>query len=316
MKFARLIAALLAAGVLALSAGGAARAADPIPLNIAVIPVDSAAQVFYAQDMGFFKAAGLDVKFTNMAASPTIISALLGGSVDIGSSVVGSAASARARNLPVRFIAPAGMWLAATPTARMVTVAGSPLKTPKDFVGKTIAVTGLNDLTFYAVKAWLDAGGVNPDSVKYLELPVPSMVPALKENRVDAALLIEPFYASAGSDVQLVANVDDWVAKRFLATGWLASESWIAAHPEAAAKFAAVMKQTSEWANAHHKESAEILLRYAKLTPEVAAKMVRVTYGTTLDPSIIQPVIDNAAKYGTVARPVTASELIWSGAGK
>jgi hypothetical protein len=76
------------------------------------------------------------------------------------------------------------------------------------------------------------------------------------------------------------------------------------------------MKQTAEWANAHHPESAAILLKYTKLTPEIVAHMNRATYGTALEPALIQPVIDNAAKYGSFPRPVTAAELSWVPPGK
>ena len=72
------------------------------------------------------------------------------------------------------------------------------------------------------------------------------------------------------------------------------------------------MHQTAAWANGHHAESAVILSRYAKLTPEVMATMVRSTYGDAarLEPPMLQPVIDVAVKYGTTA-PTAAADLIW-----
>jgi hypothetical protein len=40
--------------------------------------------------------------------------------------------------------------------------------------------------------------------------------------------------------------------------------------------------------------------------------MSRVTYATTLDPKLLQPSIDAAAKYATTPMRVTpATELIW-----
>jgi NitT/TauT family transport system substrate-binding protein len=311
MKITRLSATAFAAAVLALGMASAS-AADPVKLTVAIIPSDSAAEAYYAQDLGYFKDAGLDVTILPMQASPPIISAVVGGSVDIGNSVVGSAVAARAHGVPVKFLAPGGLYLAATPTARLVALAGSPLKAPKDFVGKTIAVSGLQDLVFWAARAWISDGKVNPDDVKYVELPFPEMVAALQQHRVDGAVLIEPFVAGAGDNVSYVADIDDWVSKRFLATGWLASESWLAAHPDVAQKFMAVMRRTADWANAHHKESGDILLKYVKLTPELAGKMIRPTYGTTLDPKDMQPVIDNSQKYTTMPRAVTAGELTWA----
>jgi NitT/TauT family transport system substrate-binding protein len=289
-----------------------ASAADPVDVTIALIPSESAAQAYYAQDLGYFKAAGLNVTLTPMAASPPIISAVASGAVDIGNSVVGSVVAARSRGIPVKFFAAAGLYTSTAPTARLVGLKGTAYHTGADLAGKTVAVTGLADLTFYATKQWVEATGGNPNSMKFIELPEPEMLPALKEHRIDAGILIEPFIASAADDVVSIAPIDDFVAKRFLATGWIASDAWLAAHPDVAQKFAAVMKQTADWANAHHAESAAILLKYTKMTPDVVARMQRATYGTTLDPALLQPVIDNAAKYGSFPRPVTAAELTWT----
>ncbi len=302
----------LAVAVLAGLCALPAAAADPVNLNVALIPSESAAQAYYAQDLGYFKAAGLNVTLTPMVASPPIIAAVSSGAADIGNSVVGSAVAARSRGITVKFFAPAGLYLATAPTARLVALKGTAYHTGADLAGKTIAVTGLADLTFYATKQWVEATGGNPASMKFIELAEPEMVPALKEHRIDAGVLIEPFIAGAGDDVVSVAPIDDVVAKRFLATGWIASDAWLAAHADVAAKFAAVMKQTAEWANGHHAESAAILLKYTKLTPEIVARMNRATYGTTLEPALLQPVIDNAAKYGSFPRPVTAAELTWT----
>jgi NitT/TauT family transport system substrate-binding protein len=312
MKCRAFLAALAVAGLPFVAGPGAGDAAAPATLNVVVIPTDSAAQVFYAQDLGYFKAAGLDVHISTMTSSPPIIAALAGGGADIGNSVVGSAVAARSRGIAVSFLAPAGLWLNTSPTGQLAVLKGAPLHNAADFTGKTIAVTGLADLTYYAAKAWLDNTGGSSANVKFVELSEPEMVPALKAHRVDGAILIEPFVAAAGDDITALAPADDEVAKRFLATGWLASDAWLQAHPDLAARYAAVMKQTADWANTHRKESAEILLRYTKLTPEITAKMVRATYGTTLDVNLMQPVIDNAAKYGNFPRPVTASELIWT----
>jgi NitT/TauT family transport system substrate-binding protein len=293
--------------------GASAVAADPVKITVALIPSESAAQAYYAQDLGYFKAAGLDVTLLPFPGSPPIIAAVSSGSADIGNSVVGSAVAARSRGIAVKFFAPAGLYLSTAPTARLVGLKGSVYKTGADLAGKTIAVTGLADLTYFATKQWVEATGGNPSSMKFIELPEPEMVPALKEHRIDAGILIEPFIAGAGDDVASIATIDDYVAKRFLATGWFASDAWLAAHSDIAAKYAAVMKQTAEWANAHHAESAAILLKYTKVTPEIVAKMQRATYGTTgLDASLLQPVIDNAAKYGSFPRPVTAAELMWT----
>ena len=41
--------------------------------------------------------------------------------------------------------------------------------------------------------------------------------------------------------------------------------------------------------------------------------MARSTYGTAVDPSLVQPTIDAGARYGIIGRAFPASEIIWSG---
>jgi NitT/TauT family transport system substrate-binding protein len=304
--------ALLAAAVLtygAIPARAQAQAATVI--NLINLPADNSAEVYYAQDLGFFKDAGLDVHITAMTNSAAIIAALAGGAADIGNSVVGSAAQARSRGISVRFIAPAGLYVDATPTSALVVPKDSPLHTAADLKGKTIAVSGLNDLTYYTTRAWIDKHGGDSAASKYIELPFPAMGAALAQHRVDAAYNIEPFLTASKAEFRIIGRAGGGVAPRYQATGWLATDAWIQTHADVALRFAAVMRKTAIWANAHHKESAAILLRYTKIDPDVVATMNRVEYAVTLQPNLIQPPIDVAAKYGGQAA-IPASDIIWS----
>jgi len=302
----------VAALVLTLALCGAGSgAAETAVINLINLPADSSAEVYYAQDLGYFKDAGLDVRITAMTNSAAIVASLVGGAADIGNSVIGSAAQARTKGIAVRFIAPAGLFVAAEPTAELVVPKDSPLHTAAELTGKTIAVSGLQDLTYYATRAWIDQHGGDSTKVKFLEFPFPAMGAALQQHRVDAAYDIEPFLTASRDDVRVLGNAAAAVANRYQATGWIATESWLATHGDVALRFAAVMRRTALWANAHRKESAAILLRYMRLTPEIAAKMNRVTYELTLQPRLLQPPINIAAKYGN-EQVIPADDLIWA----
>ncbi|HEV8022348.1 MAG TPA: ABC transporter substrate-binding protein [Candidatus Lustribacter sp.] len=288
------------------------QSATPLTINVISLPSDTAGTLYYADELGYFKAAGLDVKITDMTASPPIVAAVASGAGDIGFSVVTSTAVARERGIPVRFIAPGAMWLTVNGTAQLVVAKDSTLQSGASFNGKTIAVTGLADLTYYGTKAWLDKNGCDTSTVKWVELPFPQMAAAVAQHRVDGAMIAEPFLEASKPLVKFVAPVDDAVAPRFMSTGWIATDAWIKAHPVEAAKFAEVMIKTAAWANTHQKESAQILLHHTQITPETAASMSRVAYATSLDPKLLQPSIDTAAKYSsTPMRDTPASELIW-----
>jgi len=305
--------ALTGIAALLVAFGGAASAqTTATTINVISLPSDTAGTLYYANDLGYFKAAGLDVKITDMTASPPIVAAVAGGGGDIGFSVVTSTAVAHEKGIPVRFIAPGAMWVTANGTAQLVVAKDSTLQSGASFNGKTIAVTGLADLTYYGTVAWLERSGGDASTVKWLELSFPEMAAAVANHRVDAAMIAEPFLEAAKPQVKFVAPVDDAVAPRFMSTGWIATDAWIKSHPVEAAKFADVMKRASIWANAHQKESAQILLAHTRITPETAATMSRVEYATALDPKQIQPSIDVAAKYSkTPLRVTPATELIW-----
>lgn len=303
--------ALALCAALMLTPVPAVQAADA--LTVVDLPSDTGGQIYYADALGYFKAAGLDVNIVNMTNSPAIVTAVTSGSADIGFAVIGSALLARQRGIAVHFIAPGALWVTPKGTAELVVAKDSPIRRAADFAGKTIAVTSLADLSYFGTRAWLAKNGVDPNAVKFVELPFPAMGAAVGDHRVDGAMIAEPFLTAAKDVTRDFAPVDDAVAPRFLVSGWLASDAWIRAHADVAARFAAVMAKTSAWANANEKASAAILAQYAKISPEVAAAMHRDDYATTLDPKLMQPPIDAVVKNAPAGTPViTASDLIWT----
>jgi NitT/TauT family transport system substrate-binding protein len=300
--------AVALAGSLAVPAGAADLA--PATINLINLPADNSAVVWYAQDLGYFKDENLEVKITPMTNSGAIIAAIAGGGGDVGNSVVGSLADARAKGLPVLYFAPAGLYDATSPTAALVVAKDSPIRKAADLSGKTIAVSGLNDLTYYATRAWIDKNGGKSSEAKYVELPFPAMAAAIESHRIDAAYIIEPFVTAAG-DLHSLGRAAEAVAPRYQATGWIANESWLATHADVALRFGVAIRKAAVWANAHHAESAAILLKYTKIDPSVVAKMHRVIYAIALEPRLLQPPIDTAAKYSGNA-PVSANTLIWA----
>jgi NitT/TauT family transport system substrate-binding protein len=306
----RLTFAVLAAA-LTFGATTSGRAADLAVINLINLPADNSAEVYYAEELGFFKDAGLDVHISSMTNSGAIIAALAGGGGDIGNAVVGSVADARGKGIPILYIAPAGLYDSASPTAALVTLKDSPVAKAADLSGKVVAISGLNDLTYFATRAWIDKNGGKSADVKFIELPFPAMTAAVMAHRVDAAYVIEPFLTAGAADLKILARAAESVAPRYQATGWIASESWLASHADVALRFAAAIHRTALWANSHQKESAVILLKYLKLDPTIVEKMRRVPYAVTLETRLVQPPIDAAAKY-TGQAPVRANTLIWA----
>ncbi len=290
---------------------GTARAADaPIVINLIALPSSTSANVYYAQEEGFFKDAGLDVHLTSMTSSPAIIAALVSGSADIGFAAIGVGAAARERGIPVYFIAPGQVYVPTAPTSALVVAPDSTLRTPADFVGKTIGVTGLADLSFFTTESWIEKGGVAPSSVKFAEIPFPQMAGALAQHRVDAVVMAEPFLTQ-DKDAKPIADVNGALAQHFMLNGWIAAEPWIRANPQAVARFQAAVRRGAQWGNTHRKEAGDVLIKYIKVDPDIASTMRMPAFATTLDPALLQPAIDAASKYSTHTPPMPAGEVIW-----
>jgi NitT/TauT family transport system substrate-binding protein len=287
-------------------------AADLIAVNVGTLPVDTSAVVFYAQDLGYFKDAGLDVHIQTMASGPVTAQAVAGNAIDIGVANVATVASARLRGVPLKFIAPAAIAGDATRTDLLMVSKTSTIQKAADLNGKTVGVNGLRDLQELCVRAWTDKHGGDSKTLKFVEVPFSTMGGALDAGRVDAAMPVEPFVSADRSTARVLGNPLDGLNARFMIVGWLATDSWLAAHPDVAARFASAIAKAATWANAHEKESAAILVKNSKLDPAVANSMARAVYGTKLDASLVQPVVDAAAKYGIIDKPIAASDLIWT----
>ncbi len=303
----------------ALLFGAAAGAALPVPgraqsgaqIRLATLPVEAAADAYYARDMGFFTKAGIDVAIEPLQNSAAIVSAVVSNASDIGFSDINALATAHQKGLPTVLIAPAAEYTfpATERIAAIVVPANSPISVAKDLNGKIVAVLGVHGFQENAVRAWIDQNGGDSSTCKFVELGDPAMPAALDAGRIDAALVVEPFVGIAARNRRVLVYGFDSVAKDFLTTGWFATPQWAQANRDVVGRFAAAMRETALWANANPAKSADILNAYTKIDPAVIATMTRVHWATQLTPASIQPLVDLAAKYnGFPAFP--AQELL------
>ncbi len=306
-------AALLLGGLALGTSTAALRAQDTAKLRIATIPIEPGAQVYYAQDMGFFAKAGFDVDVTAMTTGPGIAAALVSNAVDIGFGSVDAVAAIHQKNVPLVLIAAASDYVPASArTTALVVPAASPLQTAKDLKGKTIAVTAINGITHTVAEAWLDQNGGDSSLAKFVEIPLAAMPAALDAGRVDAVWISQPFLEQAKKNGRVLVYGFDTVAKRFISTAWLTTAQWASDHPALVRRFAAVMRQTAVWANTNNAASAQVLARYTKADPAVIATQARSHFAEELNPGALQPLIDVAAKYNNFAT-FPARELIFAG---
>ena len=284
-------------GAASLAAGTSRARAQTATLRIATLPIESAAQVFYAKDMGFFAKAGLDADIQTMQTSAAMAAAAASGAIDIGYSPVDSLATIHQKKVPVVIIAAANEYISPSRNAALVLPAGSAVQHAADLNGKTIAVSNLRSLSENAARAWMDRNGGDSSTVKFIEIPFPAMLPALDANRIDAAWVAEPFLSAATKNGRAIEYGFDAISKRFLIGAWFTTAPWAGDHRDLVAKFGGVMRDTAAWANKNPGLSGAIVGKYTKIDPAVLATMTRSHYAEQLTSASLQPLIDIDAKY-------------------
>lgn len=310
MRLAMRRALLFAA--LALAVAVPARADDANTIRVLAVANDLYAGAYYAQDEGFFKAAGLDVQITTLANGGAAITALAGGSGDVAVTNLVSVAGAVAKGVPLTVIAGGGLYSTRAPSTAICVTKTSTLRTAHDLEGKTIGVAALNDQATLALKKWLTANGADYKNVRMIELGYPEMIAGLAAGRIDAAMLAEPWQTTArnGGD-RLYAKPFDAIAPEFTIGVWTSTRTWADGHADLARRFAGAIYAAAKWANAHHDESALILAKYAKADPKMIGGMIRAIQSTDLAPAHLQPPLDAALEFGQLDKPIAAGDLIW-----
>ena len=301
---------------IALAAGNRrpARAAGNVSLQVGVPLADATSQFFYAQDRGMFKSAGIDVTISVLQNSGAMDSAVSSGAIDIAASSVAVVANAAQRGFPLRFIGTGCVYTSGSPpTSEIVVAKDSAVQSAADLNGKVVAVNGLKDITQIAVQAWLDKNGADLSSIKFVEIPFGTMALALGDGRVAAANLPNSYIARAKDKVRILGNAQGAVSDHYLIIGWIATESWLQRNSDLAKRVVGILAQSAAWANGHPKESAQILSPYLKITPEEIQSVPRAVFDDRprMSPSLVQPVVEAAVKYGAVARSMPAANLIW-----
>jgi NitT/TauT family transport system substrate-binding protein len=283
-------------------------------LRIGALLLDNTAEVFYARELGMFKRAGLDVDITTFPSGGAAASALVGGAVDISISDTLTMVEAHSRNVPLTYLAPATVYTKALPAYALLVGADSPIRVARDFNGKTVATNALKNILQVPTEAWIDNNGGDSKTVKFIEVPFPTMGAAILDGRIDAASISEPFITNAldSGKFRMISVSERNVAPEFMFSGWTTTTDYAAAHPDTIKKFVAVMLESARWGNANRPQSAQILVGVNKMSPEVAAKMMRSYYGEKLSGALLQPVIDAAVKYGAIASSFPAAEIISS----
>ena len=284
--------------------------AESIPIRVGSTPLEGNAQPYYGADMGFFERAQLPAQITVLANGPALAAAVIGGSLDVATSSPFVFMNAIRHGLPLTVVAAGALYVSSEATTLIVVPPASTIRSAKDLNGKVIAGISVGAMDQLAILSWMDANGGDSSSVKVIEVSPASMVDALEQGRVSAAVLADPQLSAAGSRVRSIGKVYDAIAPTFMAGVWYTTTDFAAKNPAAIKAFALVMAQAGAWAEANPERAAAILEKWTKTkVPKIR------THYTTRRPDtalLIQPICDHAYKYKMIDVPMDAKTFLWA----
>lgn len=292
--------------------------AEPTLLRASIIPIFDVAPMYAASAQGYLAAENLSTTTQAITTGAVGIPALLSGAFDVAYSNSTSVLAAMARGLDLRIILEGAVTQpqARSPVA-LFARRGEPLKTGKDFEGKTIAVNGIRNVQWMVMRTWVKETGGNPDKVEYLEVPLPAMVEAIKAKRVDGALLIDPLTTLAQTDpaVELV----DYVFKRSYSGGatafWVATTQMVAQRPQIIRGFQRAYKRGIEWCDANLSKAAyvDLLASFTHLEPALITRMQLGAFITaSVTPNSVAKLQELMVENGLLQKPLDLTGKIFT----
>lgn len=310
--------AVAAAALLTSSCSGSTAGAGnsgTISITVGALPVVDDVGVYIARNDGIFQQFGLDVTIKPVLQSTKAIPEMKKGAIDIigGGNYVSfiQQAAGDPANPPFRILAEAAT--CSSGSFAILTLSSSGIQTPAELKNKTIAVNLKNNIQTLMINSVLKSDDVNPASLRYVVVPFPKMVAALKSHQVDAISAVEPFATTAeqAAGAQPVVDQCSGPDSNLPLSGYFATSAWAQQHPDAVHRFQQAMAQAQEVADTKRGEVEKILLTYVKgLTPEEAATITLEQFPTSLDAVQLNRVSDLMQEAGLIHKPLQASSLI------
>lgn len=305
-------AALSMLGAAVVASRAPVRAQGLVELKAAGVPEESASPFLWAQQSGLFRNNGLTADLESQRSGTVIAAGVAGGAYQVGKSSIIPLITAFAKGIPFVLVAPGGLYRAAKPHIAMIVAADSPIRTAADMNGKTLGVSALDDLYTLGIKLWIDKNGGDSTTLKIVELPLAAVTEAIVSGRIDAGGSATPALQAAldSGKVRVLSHMFDAIAPEFMYTGWFANKEYVASHLAVMREFSRAERQAAAYVNEHPAQTVDLLSKFTAISPDVISKMTRAQMGTTLDPKLIQPVVDVCVRYKVIPSPIDAAQMI------
>ena len=255
--------------------------AESMAITVGVLPITEVAPIYLGVEQGFFEEEGLDVTITSVNSGAATVSGVVSNDFEFAFTGVLPFFQAREANVPLAAVAN-GVYQTSPEThgegrstAEILVNSDSPIVDPADLEGATVAVNALGGVQELAARNSLEANGVDPSSIKFVELPVPTQPDALAQGQVDAIFAAEPFETIAlneGARIVL-SPYNDTEFPLDLAI-YITSQQFLSEQADVVERFGRAINRSMAYAQSNPDEARATIGEYTDLPPAVLADVV------------------------------------------
>ena len=261
LGIATLVCALV--GGTAASAPSKTRTTKLTTVTVDTLPIANGLPLDLGIKKGFFEQQGIAIKKQLLQSGNDIVLALANHNGDIGYLGYVPMMIARTNGIPLTLIAASEVegTSDADNWQEILVKSSSSIRTPAELAGKTIAVNALKGVGEVIIKAALKKRGVDPNSVKLLALPFPSMRSALNNGQVDAIWTPEPFLSQALNidSARIVMSPGPVLGNYFPNGGYAVRSDGLAQNKDLARRFQLAINESLNYARTHPDEIRAML---------------------------------------------------------
>jgi NitT/TauT family transport system substrate-binding protein len=320
MRRSPLVAFLIATSLVVTACGGSdddaatpSAPGQPDKVNVGVIAIVDVAPIYLGKEKGFFSKRNIDLTLTTAQGGAAIVPAVLSGQYQFGFSNTISLLLGKSQNAPLKVVSNGNNSTGVEDEdfAGLFVKADSPIRSPKDLVGKTVAANTLKNIVETSVKSSVKKDGGDAAGVKFLELPFPEQVPALQAGRVDAIFVVEPFQqAAVAAGARKIASSYVDAAPDLTVAMYFTSQQLISTNQDLVTRFTEAMKESLAYADGHPEEVRDVLGTYTKIAPEVREALILPKWPPDVNRASVEALADLAVADGLMAQKPDIAALL------
>jgi len=284
-----------------------------IPIRVAYVPVATWLPSWVAKEKGFFEKNGLNATLTPIQ-NLSLLPPTMGKQFDFAASTAPDLIKAAANGIDVIAVTGGVVESSSKQSMQVIVRKNSGINSPKDLKGKIIATPSTGAIMHVATLSWLKKNGVDPNSIRAVEVPFPNMVDQLKASRVDALELLQPFVGQILSqpDYMSIGNSMLSVSDPVLFVFWIANGGWAKSNMDTVKKWSQSIADANDFIDKNPIEARQILGKYTNLPQQVTEKIPLPAYEASLKPNQIDIWINVLKDLNLLPLPIEASKIVLS----